>query len=324
MTRHAIRLLACASAALILTCAPALAARDAREIVTRLDGVIAQAAGRKGDPDYRAFLAAVAQGYGVSDLGRLAGRVHVGLFSDVVLSDQLRYYGVGSTESGYSAASTLKVAVLCLVLSDIEQGRMALKGSLAGQSVETHLKRMCGQSNNDSANLLLQAVGIERANAWLAALGFGPAELHFGRYFTPTGLGFANEYNRRGGEVTASAAALAELYFLLAQDEDLGGFLTKASLRQAKALLQSNGQVNNRKEFNDRLNGSFPRGVSFTHKTGSNAGVVGDGGIVRVTGADGKPRAGDLRFIMTAYDTGKDRGAMRKLGLALLEWMQGR
>ena len=174
---------------------------------------------------------------------------------------------------------------------------------------------MCGESNNDSANLLLAAVGIDRANAWLESLGFGAGELHFGRYFTPTSLGFASKYNESGGEVIASAAAMAEFYFLLAQDEDLDGFLSKAGLRRAEGYLQSSGKVNNLKEFNDRLNGSFPRGAYFTHKTGSNADVVADGGIVR---------QGSLRFIMTAYDTGKDRAAMRRLGLALLKFIQGR
>ena len=315
MTRHAIRLLICAWAALCLGTAPALAARDAREVLSLLDGVIARSGQHQNDSDYQAFLSAVAGSYGVRDINKLAGRVHVALFSDVVLTPKLRYYGVGSMESGYSAASTLKVAVLCMVLSEVEQGRMTLAQKISGQSVETHLKRMCGQSNNDSANLLLQAVGIERTNAWLTGLGFAESELHFGRYFTPTKLGFANAYNESGGEVTASAAAMAELYFLLAQDEDLDRFLKKASLRQAKALLQSNGKVNNRKEFNDRLNGSFPKDAYFTHKTGSNASVVGDGGIARLD---------KLRFIMVAYDTGKDRAAMSRLGLALLKLMQGR
>ncbi len=252
---------------------------------------------------YRAFTAAIASAYGVKDVEQLRGRVFVAYIGGTDLAQRSAFYVFSSAKERHSAASTVKVVLLAALIRTIEEGQLGwgeMRGKLA---LSDHAKRMVRVSNNDSANAILDVFSISGINDWLKRLGFNNSEIEFQRRFSPGAKpGPPDNY--------ATAAGLAEFWFLMAQEAGLRDMLSPTAQAKARAMLSSLGQVNTDPHYNDRLNGKFPAGVEFAHKTGSNAEVIGDGGIVFDSGG---------AFIIVAFDKKQNRAAMAKLGLKLLE-----
>jgi hypothetical protein len=154
---------------------------------------------------------------------------------------------------------------------------------------------------------------MDAVNAWYDGLGF-QGELRFRRHFS------GNPSADPGvKDNTASARALTLLYFLIAQPDGIPHFLNGNSLQAVRALLSNQpGHVNTQPQFNDRLNGKFPRGVVFMHKTGSNSEVIADAGIVS------NYLPGAPSFVIVAFDAKLSKPAMQRLGLNLLKLMKHR
>jgi beta-lactamase class A len=299
-----------AAAVLLLLPVPAQAA-TALELKQQLDALQARyAAVYASDPGYRSFRAAIAEAYGVMDLDELRGRVFVAYIGGTDLAAAPPFYVFSTPDEHHSAASTLKVVLLAALLRTIDEGKAKWSDKRGGATLADHAKRMVRASNNDSANAILALWDIAGINEWVARLGFSPREIEFQRRFSASA-------KPGGPDNYATAAALAEFYFLLAQEGGVDGMLSPASAGKARAMLSSLGPVNDAAKFNDRLNGKFPPGVEFIHKTGSNAAVSGDGGIVVDGGTDRD--GGRRRCIIVAFDKKQDRAALARLGLGLLE-----
>jgi beta-lactamase class A len=252
---------------------------------------------------YRAFCAAIAAAYGVKDVEQLRGRVFVAYIGGTDLAAQPPFYVFASAKERHSAASTVKIVLLAALIRTIEEGKLSWGDKRAGAALSDHAKRMVRVSNNDSANAILDIYSINGVNDWLARLGFTKDEIDFQRRFSASAKpGPPDNY--------ATVAGLAEFWFLVAQEQGLKDMLSPTAYAKARAMLSNLGQVNTDPKYNDRLSGKFPKGVEFAHKTGSNVAVIGDGGIA-FDGGEG--------FIIVAFDTKQNRGAMAKLGLKLLE-----
>lgn len=284
---------------------PALAT-TVQELMAGLDQVIEQEdQSLSPDSPYLDFLAAIKEAYGVADSHQLNQRLSVAVFTDTRLHPGLRYFSFCRTDSRFSPGCTIKVAVLATLFHEFEAGRLRPEQKAEGRTLLEHARVMVRQSSNSSFNALVRRIGFERINAWLTELGFSSSELFVGSYLKPAG----NAGGSCLGRNRVSARALAKFYFLLAQEETVEGFLTKESLEKIRGIISS-ADNNCTPHLNDRLNGNFPAGAVFYHKTGSNNAVVADGGFARM---------GELSCVITAFDKGKDRRAMRRLGLNLLK-----
>jgi beta-lactamase class A len=277
-------------------------AATAKDVLSQLDA-LEQASPQPGDAGYARFLQAIAGAYGVKDAAQLRGRVFVAYISSADLSAPPRFYVFTTPTEHHSAASALKVVLLSALARTVDMGQASWSDKRGKLTLSEHARRMVRQSNNESANAIMDVFSIQGVNDWLARLGFSTAEIEFQRHFSGSA-------KPGGPDNFATAAALAKFYFLLAQESAVDGMPARGAAGKARAMLSSAGSVNTDPHFNDRLNGKFPAGVEFVHKTGSNAVVIGDGGIVYDNGG---------AFIITAFDLKQDRAAMARLGLALLK-----
>jgi|GEM_PF-1257908 len=71
----------------------------------------------------------------------------------------------------FTAASTNKVFIACLLLSQVEIGKYSLSQPLDGATVGIHLQRMINQSNNDSWASLMKFIGIQYQAPYAQSLG---------------------------------------------------------------------------------------------------------------------------------------------------------
>ncbi|MEI6477461.1 MAG: serine hydrolase [bacterium] len=71
----------------------------------------------------------------------------------------------------FTAASTTKALIACLVLSQVEAGKHSLSDPLDGGTVKSHLQRMINQSNNDSWMDLMQFIGYSYQIPYAKSIG---------------------------------------------------------------------------------------------------------------------------------------------------------
>lgn len=278
-------------------------AGQAGELLAELRALRQDSASPGDAAGYRAFTTAIAGAYGVKDVEQLRGRVFVAYIGGTDIAARPAFYVFSSAKERHSAASTVKVVLLAALIRTIEEGKLTWSDKRGTASLGDHAKRMVRVSNNDSANAILDVFSIGGINDWLNRLSFDTSEIEFQRRFSGSAKpGPPDNY--------ATAAGLAEFWFLMAQEQGLKDMLSPTAQAKARALLSSSGLINTEIKYNDRLNGKFPAGVEFAHKTGSNAEVIGDGGIVY-------DAAGP--FIIVAFDKKQDRAAMARLGLKLLD-----
>jgi len=266
--------------------------------------------------DIQAFEKAICDAYKVSSVDKLKGRVSIALLTGTSLKDDLLYFEYGADRiKADSAASAIKTALLVYYAHMVETGDASPKEVVAGRSLGAHAERMIRYSDNASANALLDRFGMDAINAWYEELGFPAGELQFRRHFSGNPSADPNSPDN-----TASAEALTLLYFLIAQQNDILGFLSAQGLHAVRLMLSNQKEnqqnhPNNEPQFNDRLGKKFPSGVVFIHKTGSNTEVIADAGIAY---------NGKQTFIIVAFDTRLDKAAMQRLGLNLLKLMKKR
>lgn len=299
---------------LLLAFPSGVAAREAAEYVSIVEIVATSETGGGITAAQRgAFEAALLSAYDVNSLDQLSGRVAVFLLTDIRLQNpSLNCYQFGCEELAQdSAASAIKVALAVYVFHLVENRKLDFDQPVGGSTLMDQVVSMIGESDNQAANSILRLVGMENTNAYFEGLRFTKEELHFGRTFSSQGQAVANS-NR---DNVATPKALAKLYFMIAQESNIDGLLSGEQLRVLRRLLDSEGLRNDDPHYNDRLNGLFPKGVHFYHKTGANQEVIVDAGYVVASK--------DVRFILVAYDTKKDRSAMARLGLGILKLMKG-
>lgn len=298
--------------ATLSTAAPARA-DDVRALVSGLLRVMDAPDGGASRQERQAFEQTVRDAYAVKSLAQLDGRVSIALLTGTSLGGELAYLSFGGeTLRADSAASAIKAAVLVYYQHLLERDAALAGKVVVGRTLADHAQRMVRNSDNASANALMDDLGMEAINGWYESLGFPPGELRLRRHFSgnPSADPGAKDNH-------ASARALTLLYFLIAQPESVDGFLSAASLKQVRwMLMDMPGHPNTLPQFNDRLNGLIkPPGYVFVHKTGSNTEVIVDAGILY---------NGKQSFIMVAFDTKLKKPAMQRLGLNLLRLMKQR
>jgi beta-lactamase class A len=293
------------------------ATQPAYEIISQLDAsyrLTCKLYGTGGNLPaiHEEFLSTLCDVYGCEHASELHDRLSVAIYSKLHLDQQPEFIGLYGEQFRDSAASTVKVVLLAAAYHFAGTGELSLEAELKGASLEQHCQQMITQSNNDSANIVLSEIGYMRINNWLKQLGFSHDELSFGRFFKPTRFDIPSSDT----ENYATALALAQFYFLLAQNDDVPGFLSLSSINHIRQIISSTNH-NSNPNYNDRLNRKFSASEAvFYHKTGANSQVVGDGGIFSIsTGSS------SAKYIVVVFDNEKDRKLMGELGFRISQLM---
>ncbi|MBN2082370.1 serine hydrolase [bacterium] len=283
-------------------------AQPACEILAQVDAVIKRCREHPTDCALRdEFVALLQEAYAAEDITELDSRLYVAVLTDTKLHARLEFLEFRMGTEKHSSASIIKVVTLVAVLHEIEAGRLEWESVIEGCSVESLVYRMIKVSSNEAYNALTHYLGFEKINAWLRELGFSEDELFIGHYLLPAG----NANRGRLGTNRSTAAGMAKLFFLIAQEDDVDGFLSSEGLALARKLLSCHNESNNDPHHNDRLNRDVAESICFMHKTGNNDYVVTDGGIFN---------CGDRSFIVVVFDKRLSKKKMRTFGAALVEF----
>lgn len=243
----------------------------------------------------------------VRQLDRLAGSID-GVVGYVV-SDLTTHETVAARleRDAFPTASAIKLSVLYELLKQAEAGTLDLdttapvrRGALVGGSgvlrylgtpalsLRDHATLMIMVSDNSSTNIVIDAVGMEKVNARMTALGLGDIRL---RRLMMDAAAVA-----RGDENVASPQSLARSAELLWAGEGLSA----ASRETALGMLKLVGGAIRR---------GVPAAVPVYAKTGGLDGVVTEAGVVDVPG---RPFS---MAVMTTYvaDTDESSRAIREM-----------
>lgn len=182
----------------------------------------------------------------------------------------------------FPTASAIKLSVLYELMKQVESGAVALdtpapvnpsqlvggSGVLqhltsASLSLRDHATLMIMVSDNSSTNIVIQAVGMEKVNARMTALGLGDIRLRR--------LMMDAAAVKRGDENIASPQSLARIAELLWRGEGL----KPASRETALGMLEL---------VSGSIRQGVPRRVPVFAKTGSLDGVRTEAGVVAVEG----------------------------------------
>jgi beta-lactamase class A len=206
----------------------------------------------------------------------------------------------------FPTASTIKLAVLYELLRQADEGRVALdrpspldrRQVVAGSGILQHLQEpvlslrdhatlMMILSDNSATNVVIDAVGMDRVNARMDALGAVPSRLR--RRMMDV------EAARRGDENVASPGALARMASLLWSGE---GLSESAGADARRILERVGGQIRR----------AVPARVPVFSKTGSLAAVRAEAAVVDL---EGRPFAIAVMTTYLASDSDGDRAILR-------------
>lgn len=201
----------------------------------------------------------------------------------------------------FPTASAIKLSILYEMFMQAEAGTLALdtpapvnRADLVGGSgvlqhlgtpslsLGDHATLMIAVSDNSSTNIVIRAVGMEKVNARMAALGLGDIRLRR--------LMMDAAAVKRGAENVASPASLARSAELLWRGQGLGPESREAARRMLRLVTGSIRQ-------------GVPPGVPVFSKTGSLDAVRTEAGVVAV---EGRPFS---IAVMTTYLAREDEGA---------------
>lgn len=212
----------------------------------------------------------------------------------------------------FPTASAIKLSVLYELMKQAEAGALSLdsptpvnRADLVGGSgvlqhlgtpslsLRDHATLMIMVSDNSSTNIVIKAVGMDRVNARMAALGL--ADIRLRRLMMDAAA------VKRGDENVASPQSLARAAELLWRGEGL----TPASRETALGMLKLVG---------GSIRRGVPSAVPVYAKTGSLDGVVTEAGVVDV---EGRPFS---IAVMTTYLTSADEGSRAVREMTAAAW----
>ena len=212
----------------------------------------------------------------------------------------------------FPTASAIKLSILYEMLKQAEAGTLPLdspkpvdRAQLVGGSgvlqhlttpslsLRDHATLMIMVSDNSSTNVVIQAVGMDRVNARMAALGLSDIRLRR--------LMMDAAAVKRGDENVASPASLARMAELLWRGEGL----KPESRETAMGMLKLVG---------GSIRRGVPSSVPVYAKTGSLDGVISEAGVVDV---EGRPFS---IAVMTAYLATADEGTRTVRDMAAAAW----
>ncbi len=212
----------------------------------------------------------------------------------------------------FPTASAIKLSILYEMLKQVEAGTLPLdvpkpvdRAQLVGGSgvlqhltspslsLRDHATLMIMVSDNSSTNIVIQAVGMEKVNARMAALGL--ADIRLRRLMMDAAA------VKRGDENVASPASLAKMAELLWRGEGL----KPESRETAMGMLKLVG---------GSIRRGVPSPVPVYAKTGTLDGVVTEAGVVDV---EGRPFS---IAVMTTYLATADEGSRAVRDMAAAAW----
>ncbi len=215
----------------------------------------------------------------------------------------------------FLTASVIKVPVLLALAAEVEAGRYrwdeiapADRGQMTGGSgVIAHLSAlpftlrdlatlMIIVSDNHATNAIIDLVGLDRINAYIARAGWRDTTLHRRM------MDF--EARAAGRDNISSPRDTADMFVRLLRGDLAAPPLTAVLLGILKA-----------QQFGDRLPARLPPDTVVAHKTGSLPGIVNDAGILFLP-------AGPVVAAVFANDLAADadgRLAIQEIGRAILE-----
>lgn len=212
----------------------------------------------------------------------------------------------------FPTASAIKLSILYELLKQAEAGTLPLdaprpvdRAQLVGGSgvlqhlttpslsLRDHATLMIMVSDNSSTNVVIQAVGMDRVNARMAALGVGDTRLRR--------LMMDAAAVKRGDENIASPASLAKMAELLWRGEGLKPESRETAMGMLKLVSGS-------------IRRGVPAGVPVYAKTGSLDGVISEAGVVDV---EGRPFS---IAVMTTYLATADEGTRAVRDIAAAAW----
>jgi len=253
-----------------------------------------------------------------SEVRRLAARLPASAAFEVL--DLSSGYVAGYNENAsMPAASTIKVAVMVEVFTQLERGNFSLdsrvtlessdkddgSGDLCdapagtSYSVSELLGRMIDVSDNTAANMLIRLVGRHNINRDMYVLGLHRTHLY--DYIRTQGWAIRNE-------LRSSPSDMVRLLALMAQRR----LVDEWASNQMISILEDD-------EFNTLLPESLPDSVPVAHKTGSLFDTLNDVGIVYADGAPyviavmttGLPSRGIGRTFIHSLSSEVYRGELR-------------
>jgi beta-lactamase class A len=166
----------------------------------------------------------------------------------------------------FPMASTVKVAVAALYLSQVDHGQRSLDDTVNGQSVRSLMARMLIHSDNVATDILLKDLGGPHAlHSWLADNGI--TGLHVDRTIAQLLSAKRDLWDRRDSSTpTAMVDLLRRIY--------------KAELIRPESrnyLLDLMARCETGK---NRMKALLPNGVTVEHKTGTLTGLADDVGFI--------------------------------------------
>lgn len=183
----------------------------------------------------------------------------------------------------FATASTIKLAILYEMFKQAEEGRLRLDepramtraDAVGGSGVLSQLSApsmplrdyatlMVILSDNSATNVLIDAVGMDRVNARMAALGLANTKLRRKMMDGPAA--------RRGNENVSTPREIARLLEIIYK----GDGLTPPHKDELIAILS--------KPKSTPIHRGIPRGVRVASKSGNLEGIEADAGIVYVEG----------------------------------------
>lgn len=235
-------------------------------------------------------------------------------YRDLVTGESLSF----QAEQPFEAASVIKLPVYAALqrlaaagqldwnetLTLQEEDKLPSCGALqyfpAGTAVD--LRTLCSLmitlSDNSATNLLLRRFGLDFLNGQFRQLGLSGTHLER--------LLFDGAASARGLENRIVPAEIGELLAQIA----LGRFVSPAVSAEMDALLR-------RQQIKHKIPGYLPKGTPVAHKTGEDAGITNDVGVVYAA------RPFVLCFASNGTDVPLAERTLRELALCLFEHCGG-
>ncbi len=169
-------------------------------------------------------------------------------------------------DTPFPMASTVKVAIAALYLSQVDHGRRSLDDSINGQSVRGLMRRMLIYSDNRAADVLFKDVGGPTAvHEWLRDNGVTGVRVD--RTIAQLLNAHRDLWDRRD---SSTPVAMVELLRRIYSAE-----LIKPESRNYLLDLMSQCQTGK-----NRMKALLPYGVTVEHKTGTLTGLADDVGFI--------------------------------------------
>jgi beta-lactamase class A len=169
-------------------------------------------------------------------------------------------------DTPFPMASTVKVAIAALYLSQVDHGRRSLDDTINGQSVRKLMARMLIYSDNRAADILFKDVGGPRAvHGWLQDNGI--SGVHVDRTIAQLLSAKRDLWDRRD---SSTPVAMVELLRRIYKAE-----LIRPESRNYLLDLMARCETGR-----NRMKALLPNGVTVEHKTGTLTGLADDVGFV--------------------------------------------